>query len=64
MYSQSLRYRRIITNDSDLEDHLYNLKINLLRRGYHIAAIDYEFHKVRSPSQVKLLNKPNRKPTS
>ena len=25
IYSQVLRYRRIITNDSDIENHLYNL---------------------------------------
>ena len=62
IYSQALGYRRIITNDSDLENHLYNLKINLLKRD-HITAIKHEFHKVRSLSQIELLNMPTKKLT-
>ena len=61
IYSQALRYRRIITNSSDLENHLGNLKINLLRRGYHITAIEHEFNKVKSLSQIELLNMPTKK---
>ena len=56
IYCQALRYRRIITNNSDLKNHLYSLKTNLLKRGYHIATIEHEFHKVKSLSQIGYCN--------
>ena len=33
IYSQALRYRRIITNNEKLQENLFNLQSNLLRRG-------------------------------
>ena len=37
IYSQALRYRRIITNNDQLEEKLETLRNNLVRRGYNLS---------------------------
>ena len=55
IYSQALRYRRIITNDSLLGEHLKKLKENLIRRGYKLSDINKQFNKLRGLTQKDLL---------
>ena len=55
IYSQALRYRILITNDKELERHLYNLKVNLIKRGYDPSLIDNEFAKISNINQNDLL---------
>ena len=55
IYSQALRYRRIITNDSLLGEHLKKLKENLIRRGYKLSDINKQFNKLRGLTQKGLL---------
>ena len=55
IYSQALRYRRLITNDKELGRHLYNFKINLIKRGYDPSLIDNEFAKISKINQNDLL---------
>ena len=55
IYSQALRYRRIITNNEQLEEKLEILRNNLLRRGYNLSEITAQFNKVRQYSQSDLL---------
>ena len=55
MYNQALRYRRIITNNSLLGEHLKKLKENLIRRGYKLSDINKQFNKLRGLTQKDLL---------
>ena len=55
IYSQALRYRRIITNNETLETKLEQLKINLIKRGYSIQEINQQFQKVKQLSQTDAL---------
>ena len=55
IYSQALRYRRIITNNEQLEEKFEILRNNLLRRGYNLSEITAQFNKVRQYSQSDLL---------
>ena len=55
IYSQALRYRRLITNDIELQKHLDILKDNLIRRGYDPSLISKEFIKVTQITQWSLL---------
>ena len=54
-HSQALQYRRIISNDDDLDVHLQQLSIILIKRGYNIGLITKLFSKVRSLSRDDLL---------
>ena len=53
--SQALRYRRIVTNNNLLEEHLNKLKENLIRRGYELSEINKQFNKLRGLTQKDLL---------
>ena len=55
IYSQALRYRKLITDDKELEKHLNNLKINLIKRGYDLSLIQNEFAKMSTMNQSDLL---------
>ena len=55
IYSQALRYRRIITDNETLRTKLEKLKTNLIRRGYSIQEIDQQFQKVQQLSQTDAL---------
>ena len=55
IYSQALQYRRIISNDDDLDVHLQQLSIILIKRGYNIGLITKLFSKVHSLSRDDLL---------
>ena len=55
IYSQALQYRRIISNDDDLDVHLQQLSIILIKRGYNICLITKLFSKVHSLSRDDLL---------
>ena len=55
IYSQVLRYRRIITNNITLRTKLGKLKTNLIRRGYSIQEINRQFQKVQQLSQTDAL---------
>ncbi len=46
IYSQALRYRRIITDDMKLLTDLEKLRNNLIKRGYHLADITSQFDRV------------------
>ena len=62
IYSQALRYRRTITNDTTLRNQLEKLKIILMTRGYDSNTIDEAFKKVTQQTQKQLLHndKPNK----
>ena len=51
IFSQALRYRRVITADEDLKLNLDKLKSNLIRRGYTLQEINKQFEKVSKLSQ-------------
>ena len=55
IYSQALRYRRIITNDHDLHIHLLRLHKILLTRGYSHSTILSAFRQATSHTQHQLL---------
>ena len=55
IYSQALRYCRIITDNETLRTKLGKLKTNLIRRGYSIQEIDQQFQKVQQLSQTDAL---------
>ena len=55
IYSQALRYRRLITDNKELEKHLASLRANLVRRGYNLSLIDSEFLKLSNINQDDLL---------
>ena len=55
IYSQALRYRRVITSDEELYSKLQELKNNLIIRGYQINDINEQFNKVIRLSQSQLL---------
>ena len=57
VYSQALRYQRIITDDNLLKEQLTNLSGNLLKRGHSISDINNEFQKVTQLTQNDLLFK-------
>jgi hypothetical protein len=65
IYSQALRYRRIITDDTILLNQLRKLKIILLTRGYNTNTIDNAFNKATQYTQKQLLysDKPDRTKT-
>ena len=63
IYSQALRYRRIISNDDDFAHHLENLQTILIKRGYNIGLISDIFAKVRSLSRNDLLQYHDNPPT-
>ena len=65
IYSQALRYRRIITDDTILLNQLRKLKIILLTRGYNTNTIDNAFKKATQYTQKQLLysDKPDRTKT-
>ena len=63
IYSQALRYRRIITNNDQLEEKLETLRNNLIRRGYNLSEIKTQFNKVRQHSQSDLLFANNKQTT-
>ena len=51
IYSQALLYRRIITNNHDLHQHLQRLHKLLLARGYAHSTITAAFNKATTHSQ-------------
>ena len=55
IYSQALRYRRVITSDKELYSKLQELKNKLIIRGYQINDINEQFNKVIRLSQSQLL---------
>ena len=55
IYNQALQYRRIITNNSLLGEHLEKLKENLIQRGYKLSDINKQFNKLRGLTQKDLL---------
>ena len=55
IYSQALRYRRIISNDNKLKTSLQNLQNDLLLKGYNLALINQQFEKVLKLSQNEAL---------
>ena len=57
IYSQALRYRRIITDNTRLQQRLDNLLIALIHRGYKDDNIITSFNKVLLYTQNELLNK-------
>ncbi len=63
IYSQALRYRRIITNNEQLEEKLETLRDNLIRRGYNLSEIKTQFNKIRQYSQSDLLFNNNKQTT-
>ena len=58
IYSQALRYRRIITNDNLLKERLNTLLVILINRGYKQNTIIPLFQKATQESQLNLLYKP------
>lgn len=58
IFSQALRYRRVITADENLKLNLDKLRSNLIRRGYTIREINTQFDKVSKLSQREILFKP------
>ena len=62
IYSQALRYRRIITDDKKLTNQLKKLKIILISRGYEVNHIDEAFTNATQLTQHQLLH--NKKPTN
>ena len=63
IYSQALRYRRIISNNDDFEHYLRRVLATLLKRGYNIGLINGTFAKVHSVSWDDLLQYHKRIPT-
>ena len=57
IYSQALRYRRIITDNTRLQQRLDNLLIALIHRGYKHDNIITSFNKAILYTQNELLNK-------
>ena len=57
IYSQALRYRRIITDNTRLQQRLDNLLIALIHRGYKHNNIITSFNKAILYTQNELLNK-------
>ena len=57
IYSQALRYRKLITNDEELKHRLQTLRIILLTRGYKDKDILTQFRKINSLSQTEALYK-------
>ena len=57
IYSQALRYRRIITNDQTLQQRLDNLSIILINRGYKHKTITEAIQQATQHSQSELLYK-------
>ena len=55
IYSQALRYRRIITDNHDLRLHLQRLHKILLARGYSYSTITTAINKTTSHTQSHLL---------
>ena len=55
IYSQALRYRRLITDNEKLNQKLITLRNNLVRRGYNLSEIKKQFDKIRNYSQADLL---------
>ena len=64
IYSQALRYRRIITDNKNLREKLGTLRDNLLRRGYNLSEIYTQFKKVEKLTQSELLHKKQTKDTN
>lgn len=56
IYSQALRYRRLITNDETLHHRLNNLRIILVTRGYSRDIINNAFQKALQYTQHDLLH--------
>jgi hypothetical protein len=56
IYSQALRYVRLITNRNILSERLQDLRVNLITRGYTNNVIDNAFNKVLQYTQS---NPPN-----
>ena len=56
IYSQALRYRLLITKDSELKEALRNLKNNFIFRGYPRKMIDSNINKVLCLTQQDLLD--------
>ena len=59
IFSQALRYRRVMTADENLKLNLDKLKSNLIRRGYTLQEINKQFEKVSKLSQRDVLFKPS-----
>ena len=55
IFSQALRYRRVITKDDNLIQNLQKLRYQLLQRGYKFSEINSQFNKVLHYSQKQLL---------
>ena len=55
IYSQALRYRRIITDNDELRSHLSRLHKILLARGYSHSTITSAINKATSKTQSQLL---------
>ena len=55
VFSQALRYRRVITKDDNLIQNLQKLRDQLLQRGYKFSEINSQFNKVLHYSQKQLL---------
>ena len=64
IYSQALRYRRIISNNDEFEKHLEVLQFSLIKRGYKIGLINKIFDQVRLLSRDNLLQYQDRPPTN
>ena len=64
IYSQALRYRRVITDDDKLIEQLNKLRDNLLKRGHNITDINKQFNKVIQLTQQNLLHRPKKTNTS
>ena len=57
IYSQALRYRRIITNNLKITEELNKLRDNLLWRGYNLSNIQNQFSKAIQHTQHELIFK-------
>ena len=57
IYSQALRYRRIISDDNCFLKHLDSLKIKLMTRGYPRVLVERVFSQVMAFSQSDLVFK-------
>ena len=55
IYSQALRFRRLITDNNELHKHLKALQKNLIIRGYESQDITTEFSKLTHVTQYELL---------
>ena len=63
IYSQALRYRRIISDNNEFEKQLQVLRRTLIKRGYNIGRINEIFNNVRLLSRDNLLQYQDRPPT-